>query len=102
MVRIRAVGEAGLVTGLPAGHGDPGVGPRVVVPGPPAPARSGSRSHCDEGVPMSAATEDLEPRVAVLEEQVEAILRQVESLREEIRALAHLAGRGELASAEPR
>ncbi len=47
------------------------------------------------------ATEDLDVRVSRLEEHLAAMELEVEELREEIRALAHLVGRDEIEREEP-
>ena len=46
-------------------------------------------------------TEEMDLRVSRLEDHVQAMERELETLREEIRALAHLVGRDEIASREP-
>jgi len=46
-------------------------------------------------------TEEMDLRVSRLEDHVQAMEREVETLREEIRALAHLVGRDEIARREP-
>lgn len=76
-----------------SGSGPEGCGAGTTGSGP---LRFATTTH--QGVSMSTAQEDFEPRVAELEEQVVALHRQLESLREELRALAHVVGRGELPS----
>lgn len=44
--------------------------------------------------------EDLDLRVTRLEEEVEALERKVETLREEIRSFAHLVDRGDITAPE--
>jgi chaperonin cofactor prefoldin len=50
---------------------------------------------------MSHQHEDLDLRVARLEEEMEALERKVEALREEFRSFAHLVDRTEIARPEP-
>lgn len=49
---------------------------------------------------MSQSDSTTEQRVALLEDEMAALERKVESLREEIRALAHLVDRGDIATPE--
>lgn len=50
---------------------------------------------------MSEQLEQLELRFARLEDQVDAIEREVQTLREEFRAFAHVVGRGEVTGTRP-